>query len=175
MSAFLIALTVAVPAALGPWIAIRANGRERRKDQKATWARDDQVAAQAAEAARLLLAAQRESIARTDQVAAHVAAATTTTQAKLDALDAQGRAIHTLVNQKLTDATEKALLATAALLEVLEETAAKQAELGQPPSAVQSGRMDRARREVAALTETLADRAAQQRVVDGDLGLGGRG
>lgn len=159
MNAFFIALTVAVPAAVGPWIAIRANGRERRKDQQATWARDDEVAKQAADAARLLLANQQETIARTDQVARHVAASTSATNRKLDA-------IHILVNQKLTDVTEQALASTLALLEALEDAAAQQAALGRPPILRSAERIARARAEVTALRETLADRARQQAVVD---------
>jgi hypothetical protein len=152
-------LVVAVPAFFGPWIAIRANGRERRKDQQATWARDDKVAAKAAEAARLLLAAQRESITRTDEVARAAAETGQATSAKLDA-------IHVLVNQKLTDVTERALAATLALLEVLESTAADQAAAGRPVPSDTGDRIERARREVAALRGTLADRAEQQAVLD---------
>jgi hypothetical protein len=163
------ALIVAVPAFVGPWIAIRANGRERRKDQKLTWDRDDQVAAKAKEAADLLLAAQQETIARTDEVARHVAAANMETTAKLDALDVQGKAIHVLVNQKLTDVTERALGATLALLEVLESTAADQAAAGRPVPATTEARIERARKEVAALRGTLAERAEQQAVLDGQL------
>lgn len=160
------ALVVAVPAFLGPWIAIRANGRERRKDQRATWDRDDQVAAKAAEAAALLLAAQEATIARTDEVARHVAAANTETAAKLDALDLQGRAIHTLVNRKLTVVTEQALVATVALLETLEDAAADQSALGRPIPPKMAARIERARREVEALRGTLAERREQQAEVD---------
>lgn len=160
------ALIVAVPAFAGPWIAIRANGRERRKDQRATWDRDDQVAAKAAEAASLLLAAQEATIARTDEVARHVAAANASTAKKLDALDAQGKMIHTLVNRKLTTVTEQALTATVALLEALESTAADQAAQGRPMPPKTAARIDRARAEAAALQETLAERAEQQAEVD---------
>jgi hypothetical protein len=167
------ALIVAGPAFLGPWIAIRANGRERRKDQRATWDRDDQVAKKAEEAAALLLAAQKESIARTDEVARHVAAATTETTAKLDALDRQGRQIHTLVNRRLTVVTEQALTATVALLEMLEDTSAEQAALGNPVPAKTATRIERARREVEALRGTLAERHEQQAVVDAAEERGG--
>lgn len=168
MQSFLIALTVAIPAFFGPWIAIRANGRERRKDQQLTWERDDQVAEKAAEAAGLLLAAQQDLIARTDEVARHVAEEATVTSAKLDALDVQGKKIHTLVNQKLTDVTEKALAATAALLAALEESADDQQALGRPPTVAAVERIAQTRRDVASLRGTLADRAGQQAVVDAD-------
>lgn len=159
MQAFLIALTVAVPAAIGPWIAIRANGRERRKDQRLTWKRDDEVAEKAERAAALLLAAQQDTIARTDAVAAQVAETDRVTNGKLDA-------IHTLVNQKLTDATAAALAATASMLAALEESAAYQVELGRAPSAASLGRIAEARRDVAGLRATLAERAGQQAEVD---------
>jgi hypothetical protein len=157
---------VGLLSAATTWISIRANGRERRKDQRATWARDDEVARKAAEAAALLLAAQKATIDRTDEVARTVAAANTDTAAKLEALDVQGKAIHVLVNQKLTDVTERALGATLALLEVLESTAADQAPAGRPLPPGTEARIERARREVAALRGTLADRAEQQAVVD---------
>jgi hypothetical protein len=161
MDALWPALIVAVPAFVGPWIAIRANGRERRKDQELTWRRDDQVALQAAEAARLLLNAQRESIARTDEVARHAATANRATSAKLDT-------IHTLVNQKLTTVTEQALTATVALLEALESTEAVQQRHGEPMPPQTAARIGRARAEVAALRGTLAERREQQAEVDAE-------
>jgi hypothetical protein len=159
VTAVWIALIVAVPSLIGPWIVTRAAGRERRKDMRAEWRRQDAVAAQAAEAAALLLAAQRDAIVRTDAVAARLAETDRVTNDKLDA-------IHVLVNQKLTDATAAALAATAALLAALEESVAYQVELGRAPTASSLERIEEARRDVAALRATLAERAARQAEVD---------
>lgn len=160
------AALVGLLSAVTTWISIRANGRERRKDQRATWERDDRVAAQ-------LRAAQQETIDRTDQVARQFAAANTETTAKLDALDAQGRKIHILVNRRLTVVTQQALTATVALLETLEETEREQAAAGRPTPAKTAARIERARREVEALRGTLAERHEQQAVVDAAEERGG--
>ena len=169
MSALVVALFGGLLGALAPVLLIRANGRERRKDQLATWARDDEVARKAEEAARALLAAQHESIARTDEVAARLARSDSATMRKLDELDRQGKTIHALVNAKLTAVTEQALVATVALLDALEATAADQFEQGRPVPPRIEARIERARKEVTALRGTLSERAAQQAEIDAEV------
>lgn len=161
------ALIVAVPAFLGPWIAIRANGRERRKDQTLTWERDDkvakrveeaadkadEVAAQAAEAADLLLAAQRATTVRTDQVAADLAATTTQVNGKLDK-------IHVLVNSTLTAAMDSELAALLQQVLLMERA-------GDPDDLIAGVRL-----RTADLQAKLADRARQTVIADAaDPGL----
>jgi hypothetical protein len=141
------------------WLSIRANGRERRKDQQATWDRDDQVAAKAAEAARLLLAAQQESIARTDAVADHVAASTSVTTAKLEV-------IHTLVNSTLTAALLAALDASRSELVTLLKMADMQRAHGDDPSEDELASITVLRRKVGELSAAMQEREAQTRAAD---------
>jgi hypothetical protein len=161
VSAFLIALTVAIPAFLGPWIAIRANGRERRKDQAATWARDDEVAAQAAKAAELLLAAQQETIKRTNEVARHVAAATAKTDEKLDA-------IHTLVNSDMTAARQSELDQTRVTLVMLRKVVALDHAAGRAPSEQDVATIETTEARITELQAILMDRLAQQQAVEAE-------
>jgi hypothetical protein len=130
--------------------------------------RQDAAATKAAEAARLLLAAQKASIERTDEVARLAAEAARMTSAKLDSIEVQGKAIHTLVNQKLTDVTEQALAATLALLPHLEETIARQRAGGGEPSEADLKRLEDTKRSVIDLEANLVQRAEQQAKVDAD-------
>jgi hypothetical protein len=161
VGAFLISLTVAVPAALGPWIAIRANGRERRKDQAATWAREDEVARQAARTAALLLEAQQESIRRTDRVAAHVASATAATEQRL-------AAIHTLVNSDMTAARQSELDQTRVTLVMLKKVVALDHAAGREPSEQDVATIETTEARIAELQAIVADRLAQQRAVEAE-------
>lgn len=166
MSAVIVGLIAGALPMLGTWIAIRANGRERRKDQQATWDRDDEVAKQAAEAAALLLHAQQEAARQADAVASRLAEATSATDAKLDALDAQGKIIHGLVNKRLTDVTEQALSATLALLPHLEEAVARMLAGGTQPPSDAIRRVDETKRAIVDLRSTLELRQQNQAAVD---------
>ncbi len=166
MNEIVVGLVAGAVPSLGAWIGIRANGRERRKDQKASWARDDAVAARAEEAAERLHSAQQESIRRTDEVAKRVAAATTSTDRKLDAIDAQGRIIHGLVNKKLTDVTEQALATTLTLLPYLEEAVSRTLAGGGAPPADAVQRVDETKRAIIDLRATLEQREQNQARVD---------
>ncbi len=155
----LIALIAAGAPALVTWLTIRANGRERRKDQDKTWARDDKVAEQAAEAARLLLAAQKESIARTDAVADHVAASTSSTSAKLEV-------IKTLVNSHMTAALLTALDASRSELVTLLKMADMQRMHGDAVPDDQAGEIAALRRKVGEMSAAMQEREEQTRVAD---------
>ncbi len=161
MNALLTAIIGGVIGALGPVLLIRANGRERRKDQRLTWERDDAVAAQAAEAARLLLAAQRESIARTDLVAEHVAASTSLTANKLDA-------IHTLVNSDMTAARQSELDQTRVTLVMLRKVVALDRAAGREPTDTDTVTIETTEARIIELEAILADRLAQQRAVEAE-------
>jgi hypothetical protein len=159
VNALVVAVLGGVIGALGPVLLIRANGRERRKDQRLTWERDDAVAAQAAEAARLLLAAQRESIARTDEVAQHVADSTTRTTAKLDI-------IHTLVNSTLTAALQAQLDASRRELVMMLELADMQKAAGETVSAQRLASIAALRRKVGELSAQMQEREVQTRTAE---------
>jgi hypothetical protein len=154
-----IALIAAAGPALVTWLTIRANGRERRKDQIQTWKRADAVAEQAAEAARLLLAAQQESIARTDAVAKHVADSTTKTSAQL-------AVIHTLVNSTLTAALLASLDASRGELVAVLRMADMQREHGGVVSEEDAAAILALRRKVGELSAEMQEREAQTRTAD---------
>ena len=140
----------------------------RKQEKEEDHRREDEVAAKAAKAASLLLAAQQETIRKTDEVATVARQATAQTSAQLTTVLDQGQAIHTLVNQRLTNVTEKALDYSKNLLEVLEEQIAAQRELGLVPTAEALQRVETTRQGVHELKETLATRAVQQAAVDED-------
>lgn len=166
MNALLAAIFGGVIGALAPVLLIRANGRERRKDQIQTWKRDDKVAEQAAEAARLLLAAQRESIARTDEVAEHVAASQSATEAKLEANAAKLEVIHKLVNSTLTAALLASLDASRGELVAVLKMADLQRAHGSGPSEDELASILALRRKVGELSAEMQEREAQTLAAD---------
>jgi hypothetical protein len=161
VGAVIVGLIAGALPMLGTWVAIRANGRERRKDQQATWERDDKVAEQAEKAARLLLAAQQESIKRTDQVATHVSAATAATDAKLDA-------IHTLVNSDMTAARQSELDQTRVTLVMLRKVVALDHAAGRAPSEQDMATIETTEARITELQSILADRLEQQQAVEAE-------
>lgn len=161
MSAVLVGLIAGALPMLGTWIAIRANGRERRKDQQATWDRDDAVAEQAAKAAALLLAEQQATKTRTNEVAASLAASTAATDAKLDA-------IHTLVNSDMTAARQSELDQTRVTLVMLRKVVALDHAAGRESSEQDVATIETTEARIAELQAILADRLAQQQAVEAE-------
>lgn len=99
MNAVLVALIVAFAGVAGPLFLSYLNNRQRHAERAEDYARQDAVAAKAAEAAELLLESNKA-----------VAATAKVTNNKLDV-------IHTLVNSTLTAAIEAQLEATVQQLE----------------------------------------------------------
>jgi len=96
---------VAMATTASPIILSVITATQRRKEKVEDYARQDGVAAQAREAARLLLAAN-------ERVARQTAAAATETQSQL-------KQIHTLVNSKLTEEMKRSLIALKAQIVLL--------------------------------------------------------
>lgn len=169
---------VAVGVIVGPLLLAYLTGRQRSRDKREDWARQDAVAAkadavaeQARLAAELLLAAQKATIKRTDEVARLAAEAAAQTAAKLESIDKQGKTIHALVNQKLTDVTHQALVATTALLPLLEEAITRTRAGGNEPSEKDLKRLEDTRRSIVDLQADLEQRAENQAEVDADATL----
>jgi hypothetical protein len=170
-----LATTIAT-ALVNAWVISRSKSEDyARQDQVAArlTKRQDEVAEQAAEAAKLLLNAQRASVIRTDEVARLAAESDARTAEKLEAIAVQGTIIHSLVNQKLTTVTEQALAATLALLSHLETAIARTRAGGIEPTAIDLKRLADTRRSIVDLEATLAHRAEQQAEVDADAERGG--
>ena len=110
-------VAVVVSAFLAPVVLLVLQGRQRRsekrddaeiraEEKREDWARQDEVAAR-------LTAAQAATTLQVTEVAASA-------QSQLQSIDTQIGEVHTLVNQKLTDVTARALAAYETLLQVLE-------------------------------------------------------
>jgi hypothetical protein len=128
--------------------------------------RQDESAGKAQEAADLLLAAQRATIKRTDEVARLAERGQALSLVKLDEMNVQLGQVHTLVNQNLTDVTERALAATVALLEAQLESSTHLQEAGGTPTQAAFERIEETRRNIKDLQGNLADRATQQAIVN---------
>ncbi len=139
-----LALIVAVPAivtgAIAPLATVLITNRSRRKDKEQDWARQDAVAAQAAEAAKLLLAANER-----------VAETTATTNAKLDV-------IHVLVNSSMTAAMQAELDATVRELAMMGEVIELKRANGHEPSIAALAAVKTTELRIGELKATLADR-----------------
>jgi hypothetical protein len=97
----ILALTAAFSS---PLILAWLTGRQRSLEKREDWRREDEVAARAAQAARLLLDSQ-------ERVARKVAEVATTTAKASSGVSAQLNQIHTLVNSNMTLAMDNELVA----------------------------------------------------------------
>ncbi len=129
--------------------SIRAKARKEEKEQD--WKRQDEVAAKADEAARLLLAAN-ERVAKTAAV----------TNGKLDQ-------IHTLVNSNMTAAMKAELEATIEKLKLMRKIVArdKAENIKVLPEALEAIRSVEAK--IGELTASLNDRLKQTQLADQKL------
>lgn len=166
-------IVTAIIVAVGAIVTSQLSARQIRQAKEQDWARQDavaakadDVAAQAAKAAKLLLEAQRDTTARTEEVARLAALRDERTEAKLEAIDAQGKVIHSLVNNKLTTVIEQALGATLALLPFLEEAVSRMRAAGLEPPEADLQRLADTRRSIVDLRATLEQRAETQAAVD---------
>jgi hypothetical protein len=159
MEAVLVALIVAGVGVFGQYLLRRQDFA--RQDQVAEQAakaaellrtRQDQVAAQAAEAARLLLEAN-------ERVAEQSAQAFAATQRQLGQ-------IHTLVNSNLTEAQGRELEATRAMLVTMQEVVDLKRQRGVEPSQEAIDAIAATRSRVEALSQSLAQKAEQTKVAD---------
>ena len=110
-----IALIVAVASTTSPLLLAYLSNRNARLIKQEDYARQDKVAAQAAEAAHLLLAANER-----------VAVTTEVTNSKLDV-------IHTLVNSNMTTAMQAEFDATVRELAMMREVIALKQTAGHAP------------------------------------------
>jgi hypothetical protein len=166
MTLVLVAVITLTGSVVGPLLLSHLNNRQRRADKLEDWARQDAVAAQAQEAAALLLEQQRKTTVQTEEVARLAAENSATTQEQLDAIAAQGKIIHELVNQKLTTITEQALAAFRAVLELLEAGLARERSLGLSPSPASLKRVEDTKQSIGDLEKTLDQRAVNQASAD---------
>jgi len=167
-------LVVAVFSSITAPLIISSRAEKRhREDRQADWDRQDQVAEKAAQAATDLAASQKAIADQAAEAARllvdsneRAAANAVQTLRKLDGIATNVGQVHTLVNQKLTDATERALAATVALLSLREEMAERVRASGGTPTTEAMALIERTRKDIADLENNLASRTAQQAIVD---------
>jgi len=159
MEAVLVALIVAGVGVFGQWLLRRQDFA--RQDQVAEQAakaaellrtRQNEVAAQAAEAARLLLEAN-------ERVAKQSAAEFAATQRQLGQ-------IHTLVNSNLTEAQGRELEATRAMLITMQEVVDLKRKGGVEPSQEAIDAIEATRSRVNALSRDLKQKVERTKVAD---------
>jgi hypothetical protein len=146
-----IALIVAVTSTSGPLLLAWLTNRARSEDKQEDWARQDAVAAQAAEAAALLLKANERVAAATDQ-----------TNQKLDV-------IHTLVNSNLTAAMLAELSATEAGLVLMREMVDDRLQRGVQPSPEATARIRNTETRINELRAQVTDRQTQTELAESQL------
>ena len=141
-------IIVAALIAAGPttvtWLAGKQRAREKRED----WAREDAVREQTAEAAELLIASQH----RQEEI-------------QLTTLQTVEQ-VHTLVNSNFTAALAAQLDETESSLILMKEVSALHQAAGTAPSVEAVTAIDAKEAKVAELRATLADRTAAQATVD---------
>jgi hypothetical protein len=147
-----------------------------KSDEKAEdWRRQDEVAErvavaakQAADAALLLVEAQKETIARTDEVARVQAESDKRIGDQLLAIDEQGKKIHILVNSDMTAARTNERNQTMLTVLALKRVQALSRKLGLPVDVKEEESIVTAEGRIEELNQILADRLAAQHKVDAE-------
>lgn len=127
----LIAIMVSIVA---PVLLSYLNGRERHKEKKQEYERQDLVAERVAEAARQAEQAAKLLLEDNKRVATLAATTSRTTLLRLQHIADQGAEIHRLVNSNLTQAQQRELSATITMHETMLEVIDLKRKAGFPPS-----------------------------------------
>lgn len=137
---------VALATTASPIILSVITANQRRKEKIEDYSRQDAVAAQAAEAARLLLDAN-------ERVARQTATASTETQGQL-------RQIHTLVNSNLTQEMQARLVALDAQIVLTQEVMRLNTAGGIAPTEAARTALENLEHTAEGLRRSLTERAA---------------
>jgi len=157
-------MTVLVASLISPFVMGLLANRTAQSDRRMEWARQDQVAANVAIAAR-----QAEEAARLLKESNKVVAETTRiTNGKLDQLESGQQQIHTLVNSTLTGAIESQATALEGQLTLMEQVNELNKAAGHRPTAEAMAALDSVKKKVTELRLTLKERAEQTRRAEQD-------
>ncbi len=137
---------VAMATTASPIILSVITANQRRKEKLEDYSRQDAVAAQAAEAARLLLDAN-------ERVARQSAASASETQSQL-------KQIHTLVNSKLTEEMKRSLIALKAQIVLLRRVINLDLAAGTETTEADRAMLSSLERTVEELSNSLTERDA---------------
>ena len=157
MSLIIVALIVALSAIINLWIT----GYQRKSERREDYRRQDEVAAKAEEAAKLLLMNQQRALVATEEVARVAAESHTSTDRQLER-------IHTLVNSDRTAALQSWRDQAQLTLLGLKKIIALDNDAGRPPSPEDLASIDLVESQLVKLNEELDDRAKQQAIVDAE-------
>jgi hypothetical protein len=159
----IVALIVSViaPMMLG-FLTNRAARAAKRED----WARQDAVADRAEHAAELLLAEQQKIRANTEKVAVLAASTAATTADQLAQVLEGNQEIHHLVNSDMTAARQELLDQTRLLVRMYRKTISRDEAAGRTPAESDETALRDAEIKVTELQHILADRLAQQRMME---------
>jgi hypothetical protein len=151
--------------------AAKLKSEEKAED----WRRQDEVAErvavaakQAADAALLLVQAQKDTIARTDEVARIQAESDKRIGDQLLAIDEQGKKIHILVNSDMTAARTNERNQIVLTVLALRRVQALSRKLGLPVDEEEEESIVVAEKRIEELNVILADRLAAQHKVDAE-------
>jgi len=147
----LVAILGTMGTVFGPMLLAAQLNKARLVEKREDWKRQDAVAAQAEEAARLLLAANER-----------VARATIKTNTKLDV-------IHTLVNSNMTAAMQAELDATTREVAMMREVVALNEAAGRTPSQEALAAIEATQNKINELSASLQDRLRQTKVAESQI------
>ena len=164
-SAIFLGLIVAASSTISPLILSYLTARGRHNERLEDFARQDAVAAQAAEAARLLSNRQDAAASKAADAAkllvvntAKVAETAKITNIKLDV-------IHTLVNSNMTAAMQAELDATTRELAMMGEVIELKRVAGREPNVQALAAIEATKSRISELTAALADRLKQSKEI----------
>lgn len=158
-AAIIAALLALVASIVAPVTVTMLTGRQRHRDQRADWARQDEVAAR-------LEAKQQEAADAAEAVKAALMTSEARAVAAGEVIGGKLEQIHILVNAKMTAAIEEQLSATEAQAVLLREVAALNLAAGREPSPDSVAVLSAVERRVAELRAQVADRALQTAVAN---------
>jgi hypothetical protein len=155
--------------------AARHAAKLKSEEKAEDWRRQDEVAErvaaaakQAADAALLLVQAQKDTIARTDEVARIQAESDKRIGDQLLAIDEQGKKIHILVNSDMTAARTNERNQIVLTVLALRRVQALSRKLGLPVDEEEEESIVTAEARIEELNQILADRLAAQHRVDAE-------
>lgn len=158
-----VALAAVIASVIGPLLLAALTNRNRRLERLEDYARQDEVARRAAEATELLAGNQRAAAARAAEVAEQAKRAAelllrTNQDTRRDAREMNVRLeqIHKLVNSELTQAQQRELDATVAMLAAIREVVAMKIERGLDPSPETLATMDQIQARIEVLGRVIA-------------------
>jgi hypothetical protein len=159
MGAVITTTIVALAAVLGASLPTYLSGRQRREEKVQDWARQDAVAAQAAEAARLLEERQNETERKAAEVARQLQAANKLVTQQNAVTNGKLAQIHELVNSNLTSQMEEGHASLVQQLVLMREVVRLNHEAGRAPESPALAAIAAIESRVAELGAQLRDRA----------------